>query len=94
MMQHLMVLDARFERQVVTLDTLCEYFPGQVYLARDFPGIASPLITGDNARQEGGKQVQPSTACFIVARTSGVGNNSFSFSIKDIKKCRLFWLPT
>ena len=51
MMQHLMVLDARSERQVVTLDTLCEYFPGQVYLARDFPGIASPLITGDNARQ-------------------------------------------
>jgi hypothetical protein len=69
MMQHLMVLDARSERQVVTLDTLCEYFPGQVYLARDFPGIASQLITGDNARQEGGKQVQQSTACFIVART-------------------------
>lgn len=32
-------LDARSERQVVTLDTLGEYFPSQMHLARHLSGI-------------------------------------------------------
>ena len=38
-------LDARSERQVVTLDTLGEYLPGQMHLALHLSGIASPVIT-------------------------------------------------
>lgn len=35
-------LDARSERQLITLDTLDEYFPGQMHLARHLSGIAFP----------------------------------------------------
>lgn len=38
-------LDARSERQVVTLDTLGEYLPGQMHLARHLSGIASPTAS-------------------------------------------------
>ena len=43
-------LDARSERQVVTLDTLGEYLPGQMHLARHLSGIASPVITRDKGK--------------------------------------------
>jgi len=35
-------LDARSERQVVTLDTLSEYLPGQMHLARHLSGVTPP----------------------------------------------------
>jgi hypothetical protein len=46
-------LDAHSKRQVVTLDTLGKYLPGQIHLARHLSGIASPVITGDKANLEG-----------------------------------------
>lgn len=51
-------LDARSGRQVVTLDMLREYFHGQMSLAWDGSGVASPVITGDKAKLEGGQQAQ------------------------------------
>lgn len=47
-------LDARSERQVVTLDTLGEDFSGQMYLARHLAGVATPVITGDKPNLERG----------------------------------------
>lgn len=79
-------LDARPERQVVTLDTLGEYLPGQMHLARYLSGIASPVITGDKAYLERRKQAQQSTACLIVAWAKGICHNSFSLGIKGIPK--------
>lgn len=79
-------LDARSERQVVTLDTLGEYFPGQMHLARHLSGIASPVITGDKAYLERRKQAQQPTACLIVAWAKGIGHDSFSLGIKSIPK--------
>lgn len=60
-------LDARSGRQVVTLDTLREFFHGQMSLAWDGSGVASPVITGDKAKLEGSQQAQQSTACVIAA---------------------------
>ena len=74
-------LDARSERQVVTLDTRCEDFPGQMYLAWDFLGVAS-----QSSQLEGDQQAQQSTACFIVALAESIGKNAFSFGIKGIPK--------
>ena len=79
-------LDARSERQVVTLDTLGEYFPGQMHLARHLSGIASPVITGDKAYLERRKQAQQVTACLIVAWAKGICHHSFSLGIKSIPK--------
>lgn len=79
-------IEPRAECQVVAFDTLCENFPGQMYLAWDFPGKAAPVITGDKITLKRGKQAQQFTACLIVARTEGVGNHSFSFGIKGIPK--------
>ncbi len=79
-------LDARSERQVVSLDALSEYLPGQMYLARHLSGVAPPVIAGDKANLERGKQAQQPTACLIVARAKGIGNDSFSFGIKGIPK--------
>ncbi len=39
-------------------DTLGEDFPGQMYLAWHLPGVATPIITGDKANLERGKQTQ------------------------------------
>jgi hypothetical protein len=74
-------LDARSERQVVTLDTLGEYLPGQMHLARYLSGIASPVITGDKAYLERRKQAQQPTACIIVAWAKGI-----SLGIQSIPK--------
>ena len=79
-------LDARSERQVVTLDTLGEYFPGQMHLARHLSGIASPVITGDKANLERRKQAQQPTACLIVAWAKGICHDSFSLGIQGIQK--------
>lgn len=65
-------LDARSERQIVLLETLREDFIRKMYLARDFPGIPPPVITGDKAKLEGQQQAPQLTACFIVAWTEGV----------------------
>ncbi len=45
-------LDARSERQVVTLDTLGEYLPGQMYLTRHLSGVTPPVIAGDKTNLE------------------------------------------
>ncbi len=79
-------LDARSERQVVTLDTLGEYLPGQMHLARHLSGIASLVITGDKAYLERRKQARQPTACLIVAWAKGIGHDSFSLGIKGIPK--------
>ena len=79
-------LDARSERQVVTLDTLGEYLPGQMHLARHLSGIASPVITGDKAYLEPRKQAQQPTAGLIVAWAKGICHDSFSLGIKGIPK--------
>ncbi|MNZ42640.1 hypothetical protein D3C78_602190 [compost metagenome] len=79
-------LDARSERQVVTLDTLGGYLPGQMRLARNLSCIASPVIAGDKTNLEWRKQAQQPTACPIVARAKCIGNDSFSFGIKGIPK--------
>lgn len=79
-------LDARSERQVVTLDTLGEYLAGQMPLARHLSGIASPVITGDKAYLERRKQAQQPTACLIVAWAKGICHDSFSLGIKGIPK--------
>jgi hypothetical protein len=79
-------LDARSERQVVTLDTLGEYLPGQMHLARHLSGIASPVITGDKAYLERRKQAQQPTACLIVAWAKGICHDAFSLGIKSIPK--------
>ena len=79
-------LDARSERQVVTLDTLGEYLSGQMHLARHLSGIASPVISGDKAYLERRKQAQQPTACLIVAWAKGICHDSFSFGIKGIPK--------
>lgn len=49
--------------QVVTLDTLCEDSPGQIYLAGDFFGVTTPVISGDKATLEGNQQAQHSMVC-------------------------------
>lgn len=72
-------LDVRSERQVIKLDTLRGDFPGQLYLAWDYHGVAAPVITGDKAKLEMPHQAWQPTACIIAARTKGVGNNAFSF---------------
>ncbi len=79
-------IEPRAECQVVAFDTLREDFPGQMYLAWDFPGIAAPVITGDKTKLKRGKQAQQFTSCLIVAQAEGVGNHSFSFGIKGIPK--------
>ena len=51
-------LDAGSQGEVVALDTLGEDFSGQVFLCRDFPRIAPPIITGDEPYLEGREQGQ------------------------------------
>ena len=80
------VLSVSSERQVVTLDTLGEYLPGQMHLARHLSGIASPVITGDKAYLEWRKQAQQPTACLIVAWAKGICQDLFSLGIKGIPK--------
>ena len=69
-----------------TLNTLRENFPSQMYLAGNLSGVATPIIAGDKANLERGKQTQQAAACLIVARAKGIGNNTFSFGIKGIPK--------
>ncbi len=70
-------LDARFERQVVTLDTLGEYLPSQMHLARHLSGIVSPVITGDKAYLERRKQAQQPKACLIAAWAKSICTTRF-----------------
>ncbi len=44
--------------QVIMLDTLREDFPGQMYLARHLPDVATLVITGDKANLGRGEQTQ------------------------------------
>lgn len=79
-------LDARSERQVVTLDTLGEYLPGQMYLTRHLSGVTPPVIAGDKTNLERRKQAQQAAACRIVAWAKGICHDSFSLGIKGIPK--------
>ena len=65
-------LDARSERQVVTLDTLGEYLPGQMCLTRPPPDVTPPVIAGDKSNLERRKQAQQAAACLSVAWTKGI----------------------
>ena len=46
-------LDAGAEGQVVTFNTLCEDFAGQVFLLRHFSGVAAPVIAATMPIQNG-----------------------------------------
>lgn len=48
--------------------------------------MAAPDITGDKASLERGEQIQQATACLIVARAKGIGNDSYSLGVKGIPK--------
>ena len=45
-------LDARSECHVVTLNTLGEYLPGQMYLTRHLSGVTPSVIAGDKTNLE------------------------------------------
>ncbi len=48
--------DTGAEGQVVTFDTLREDFAGQVFLLRNFSGVAAPVIAGHHADTERSQQ--------------------------------------
>lgn len=47
--------DSGAQRQVVTLNTLCEYFSREVFILRYFPTITAPVIAGYHTDGEGGQ---------------------------------------
>ena len=49
-------LDADAEGQVVMFNTLCEDFAGQVFLLRNFSGVAALVIAGRHADTERSQQ--------------------------------------
>lgn len=57
-----------------------------MYLIRHISGVATPVIAGDEANLERGKQTQQATVCLIVSWAKGTGNDSFSLGIKGISK--------
>jgi len=57
-----------------------------MYLTRHISSIATPVIAGDEANLERGKQTQQATVCLIVSWAKSTGNDSFSLDIKGISK--------
>lgn len=68
-------LDVRYELQVVTLDALGEYLPGQMFLARDFSGVAPPVMLVLKPIWNGASRLSK-------WRHRPIGNDSFSLGIK------------
>lgn len=87
-------LDARSERQVVTLDMLGEYLLGQMYLVRNLSGVTPSVIAGDKTYLERRKQAQQVAACLIVAWSKVIGNDTFFLGIKGMPKPMLMQFVT
>lgn len=66
------------QRQIVTFNTLSEYFASQMLLLRHFSDITSPVITGYHADSKRGQQF---TAGFICTRSERISQNAACFGI-------------